>query len=60
MVILQYCSDKQESVRKCDSKLYRKLYRKLIAQIQVCRAEVGVLYWKIILQKTDKDLMSRK
>ena len=23
-------------------------------------AEVGVLYWKIILQKTDKDLMSRK
>ena len=22
MVILQYCSDKQESVRKCDGKLY--------------------------------------
>ena len=26
----------------------------------ICRAEVGVLYRKIILQKTDKDLMSRK
>ena len=24
MVILQYCSDKQESARKCDSKLYWK------------------------------------
>lgn len=25
VVVLQYCSDKQESARKCDSKLYRKM-----------------------------------
>ncbi len=33
MVILQYCSDKQESVRKCDSKLYRKIKTKIMERL---------------------------
>jgi len=57
MVILQYCSDKQESARKCDSKLYWKI----IAHIPVCRTKLNKTlhrpvplgtprkYWSIIM-----------
>lgn len=33
MVILQYCSDKQESARKCDSKFYRKIKTKIMERL---------------------------
>ena len=50
MVILQYCSDKQESARKCDSKLYT--INGMLLNLCILRSHCGRPVHHILIQGT--------